>query len=159
MPCRFTPGKDPVPIVQEAGWAPGPVWTCTKNLDPTGIFFYHSWPFDRFLPFWPLVVRVTNMGQIILLPLPKAGMLWIFPAGKIRRLRSGANPRSWVPEASMLTTRPPKPPRFDPRTVQTVVSHYTDWATRPTTCFGPVWFLHVSKNEIEVTRVSVSNCA
>jgi hypothetical protein len=36
------------------------------------------------------------------------GMLWIFPAGKIRRLRSGANPRSWVPEASMLTTRPPK---------------------------------------------------
>jgi hypothetical protein len=24
-------------------------------------------------------------------------MLWIFPAGKIRRLRSGANPRSWVP--------------------------------------------------------------
>jgi hypothetical protein len=26
-PDRFTPGKDPVPIVQEAGWAPGPVWT------------------------------------------------------------------------------------------------------------------------------------
>jgi len=23
----FTPGKDPIPIVQEAGWAPGPVWT------------------------------------------------------------------------------------------------------------------------------------
>ena len=23
----FTPGKDPVPIVQEAGWAPGSVWT------------------------------------------------------------------------------------------------------------------------------------
>jgi hypothetical protein len=35
-------------------------------------------------------------------------MLWIFPARKIRRLRSGANPRSWVPEASMLTPRPPK---------------------------------------------------
>jgi hypothetical protein len=34
---RFTPGKDPVPIVQEAGWAPGPVWTCAKNLAPTGI--------------------------------------------------------------------------------------------------------------------------
>jgi hypothetical protein len=29
---RFTPGKDPVPIVQEAGWAPGPVWTCAENL-------------------------------------------------------------------------------------------------------------------------------
>ena len=24
---HFTPGKDPVPIVQEAGWGPGPVWT------------------------------------------------------------------------------------------------------------------------------------
>ena len=23
---NFTPGKDPVPIVQEAVWAPGPVW-------------------------------------------------------------------------------------------------------------------------------------
>jgi hypothetical protein len=32
-----------------------------------------------------------------------------FFARKIRRLRSGANPRSWVPEASMLTTRPTKP--------------------------------------------------
>jgi hypothetical protein len=25
-PGHFTPRKDPVPIVQEAGWAPGPVW-------------------------------------------------------------------------------------------------------------------------------------
>jgi hypothetical protein len=36
-PGRFTPGKDPVPIIQEAGRAPGPVWTCEKNLAPTGI--------------------------------------------------------------------------------------------------------------------------
>src|SRR5215475_8642877 len=33
----FTPGKDPVPIVQEAGSAPGPVWTGAENLAPTGI--------------------------------------------------------------------------------------------------------------------------
>ena len=33
----FTPGKDPVPIVQEAGWAPGPVWTGAENLAPNGI--------------------------------------------------------------------------------------------------------------------------
>ena len=26
-----TPGKDLVPIVQEAGWAPGPVWTGGKS--------------------------------------------------------------------------------------------------------------------------------
>jgi len=30
---HFTPGKDPVPIVQEAGWAPGLVWT--------GSYFYY----------------------------------------------------------------------------------------------------------------------
>jgi hypothetical protein len=36
-PRPVYPGKDPVPIVQEAGWAPGPVWTCAKNLVPTGI--------------------------------------------------------------------------------------------------------------------------
>ena len=33
----FTPGKEPVPIVQEAGWAPGPVWTGAENLASTGI--------------------------------------------------------------------------------------------------------------------------
>jgi len=27
----FTLGKDPVPILQEAGWAPGPVWTGGKS--------------------------------------------------------------------------------------------------------------------------------
>jgi hypothetical protein len=33
----FTPGKDPVPIVQEAGWAPGLVWTGAENLARNGI--------------------------------------------------------------------------------------------------------------------------
>jgi hypothetical protein len=33
----FTLGKDSVPIVQEAGWAPGPVWIGAENLAPTGI--------------------------------------------------------------------------------------------------------------------------
>ena len=28
---HFTPGKDPVPILQEAGWAPGLVWTGGKS--------------------------------------------------------------------------------------------------------------------------------
>jgi len=36
-PGRPYPGKDPVPIAQEAGWAPGPVWTGAENLASTGI--------------------------------------------------------------------------------------------------------------------------
>ena len=30
----FTPGKDPIPIIQEAGWGPGPFWTGEENLAP-----------------------------------------------------------------------------------------------------------------------------
>ena len=36
-PAALYPGKDPVPIVQEAGLAPGPVWTGAESLAPTGI--------------------------------------------------------------------------------------------------------------------------
>jgi len=35
--AAFTPGLDTVPIVKEAGWAPGPVWIGAENLAPTGI--------------------------------------------------------------------------------------------------------------------------
>ena len=38
----FTSGKEPVPILQETGWASGPVWTGAENLVPTGI-----WSADR----------------------------------------------------------------------------------------------------------------
>jgi hypothetical protein len=38
-PGRFTPGKDPVPVVQEAVWVAGPVWAGAKNLAPTGNIF------------------------------------------------------------------------------------------------------------------------
>jgi len=33
----FTPWKDPVPILQETGWTPEPVWTGAENLAPIGI--------------------------------------------------------------------------------------------------------------------------
>ena len=36
-PGRFNPEKDPVLVVQDAGWAPEPVWTGVENLSPTGI--------------------------------------------------------------------------------------------------------------------------
>ena len=36
-PDRFILVYDPVPIVREVGWAPGPVWTCAENLAPTKI--------------------------------------------------------------------------------------------------------------------------
>jgi hypothetical protein len=37
-----TPGRGPVPIVQEAGWAPGPVWTGEEISPPAGFFYSKS---------------------------------------------------------------------------------------------------------------------
>ena len=36
-PAALYPGKEPVLIVEEAVWAPGPIWTGAENLAPTGI--------------------------------------------------------------------------------------------------------------------------
>jgi hypothetical protein len=36
-PAAFTSGKDPLPIVQEAGWALEPVWIGAENLAPPGL--------------------------------------------------------------------------------------------------------------------------
>jgi len=35
----FNPRKELVPTVQEARWAPGPVWTGAENFGPTGIWY------------------------------------------------------------------------------------------------------------------------
>jgi hypothetical protein len=50
-PAAFTPGKDLVPIVQEAGWVPEPVWIGAENLAPPG--------FDP-RTFQPVVSRYTD---------------------------------------------------------------------------------------------------
>jgi hypothetical protein len=36
-PAVYPRERDPLPTLQEAGWAPGPVWTGAENLAPTGI--------------------------------------------------------------------------------------------------------------------------
>ena len=45
---HFTPGKDQVPILQEAGWGPGPVWKVGKSRPHRGFFFNKSYllPYD-----------------------------------------------------------------------------------------------------------------
>jgi len=50
-PAAFTPRKDPVPIVQEAGWASEPVWIGVENLAPPG---FNPWTFQ------PVVSRYTD---------------------------------------------------------------------------------------------------
>jgi hypothetical protein len=54
-----------------------------------------------------VIVRIIYMPQICVMG-PTA-LLPLQRIRKIRGLRPGSNPRSWVPEASALTTRPPEP--------------------------------------------------
>jgi hypothetical protein len=60
-------------------------------------FLRHLWIF--YMP------QIYDNGQTALLPLRRKAC-WGFFDRKIRRLRPGLNPWTWVPEASMLTTRP-----------------------------------------------------
>jgi hypothetical protein len=60
---------------------------------------------------WPEGVdfHVIQQGSFTCRKSATRDKLLYFPSEKIRRLRPGLNPRSWVPEVSMRTTRPPKP--------------------------------------------------
>jgi hypothetical protein len=60
-PAALTSGKDPVPIVKEAEWASGPVWTGAENLTRTG-----TRSPDRLARSEPLY-RLSYTGTLVLL--------------------------------------------------------------------------------------------
>jgi len=100
---HFTPGQDPVPVLQKAGWDPGPVWTGVENLFPTGI---RSWTVQ------PVLSRYTD---------------WAGPQTRYLSYRRLGGPQGRSGRAENLV-----PTAIRSRTVQPVVSRYTDWATGPT---------------------------
>ena len=74
---------------------------------------------DMFRQIWPKIRLPRNSRDLLhasnvrhgtdgFTYTPKEGVLRIFSPLKIRRLRPGLNPRTWVPKASTLTPRPPK---------------------------------------------------
>ena len=70
--------------------------------------FCRKWRLPRH--FWVLLHAVNlRHGTDGFTSPPKEGVLRIFFARKIRQLRPGLNPRTRVPKASTLTSRPPKP--------------------------------------------------
>ena len=52
-----------------------------------------------------------------------------FFARKIRRFRPGLNPRTWVPKASTLTSRPPKPLSYTTGFWKLLPSLFSVWST------------------------------
>jgi hypothetical protein len=64
-PCRFTPGKeDPVPMLEEFGWTPEPVWAI--------------WRSENFLPY-----RDSNSPPLVVQPVASRYTDWAIPAQKI----------------------------------------------------------------------------
>jgi hypothetical protein len=59
-----------------------------------------KWRLPRYLGIF-YMPQIYDMGPTALLP-PKEGVLRIFSPLKIRRLRPGLNPRTWVLKASTL---------------------------------------------------------
>jgi len=68
---HFTPGKDTVPILQGAGWAPGPVWIpdrldrssvaiATELPGPLIIYYYNKIKRVRCLEYIACVEQKTN---------------------------------------------------------------------------------------------------
>jgi hypothetical protein len=58
-PTALPQGNDPVPIVEEVGWAPGPVWTGAENLTPIGI-----WSPDRLVSSESLIIDHITLRNI-----------------------------------------------------------------------------------------------
>ena len=74
---HFTRGKDPVPILQEAGWAPGPVWTGgitrpgtrSRTVQPP-VSRYTDWatgPTHEF--YFPLSIKLKEISISLIHPL------------------------------------------------------------------------------------------
>jgi len=49
-PAALPPGKDPVPILYEARWASGPVWTGAENLSLGSTEVNNAWSHTSILP-------------------------------------------------------------------------------------------------------------
>ena len=59
VPAALYPGKDPVPILQEAGWTPGPVWTGGKS-HPHRDFFKLKYVYLNILTSVTMCIRINS---------------------------------------------------------------------------------------------------
>jgi hypothetical protein len=86
--------------------------------------------------------QICDMRQTALLPFRRKACWGFFRPKKIRRLRPGLNPLTWVPEASMLTTR---------HNLEYLASYSWKWARPPsagernTYSSKNYFFFHMSK--------------
>ena len=75
---HFTPGKDPIPILQEAGWAPGLVWMGGKSRPHRDLIPDQSVAIPTELPS-PLRIGVQLFNTLVYLNLLEENKPMIFP--------------------------------------------------------------------------------
>jgi hypothetical protein len=118
--------RDPVKIVLDARWAPGPVWTNEKNLAPTGTFFFISFCILYFIRTCFFVLIVLHFAFFVFTcntqhkhPCP--------------RWDSNPQPQHVIDRRPSPETAQPLGSAIRSRTVHSVASRYTNWAiTVPT---------------------------
>jgi hypothetical protein len=113
LPGRFTSGNNPVPIVQEAGWARRPVWKGAANFAPTGIFFF--------------CILSYSVCTSTVLVFCLYGPVFCFFCLFLQHTTQTSMPLAGFEPEIPAGERPPGS-TFDPRTLQPVASRYTDWA-------------------------------
>jgi hypothetical protein len=103
-PGRFTPGKYPVPIVQEAGWTPGSVWTCVKNLAPPRFDPRTVQPVARRYTDWAtrstiyvsvLIIYIVNIARCFDASASSSGSTVVPPYPSIQYPRFTAIRKNW----------------------------------------------------------------
>jgi len=121
---HFTPRKDPVPIVQEAGWALGLVWTGGKSRPHRDFFLIHPCllPYYCYIPIHILstLPRIRRTGRSFC---TICHTLTVLPPPIITHTEAFETVLS-------LSLYAPVVAAIRSRTVQPVVSRYTDWATQ-----------------------------
>ena len=80
---HFTPRKDPVPILQEAGWAPGPVWTGGKSRPQRDFFF------------WIILLSLAQYTTLFVDPILTKAVMYTIP-GLVQLVRVSCWWRCWL---------------------------------------------------------------
>jgi len=91
----FAPGKDPVPIVQDVGWAPGPVWIGAENLAPPGFDPWTIQPVVSCYTDWATrptkFLRIFVNSKIVRLTYLYARTVWNPNTNNIQYLLAGSS--------------------------------------------------------------------
>jgi hypothetical protein len=95
-PSLFTAENDPVPIVQEAGWTAGPVWTGEENLAPPGFDPRTVQPAVNHYTDYAILAHIFRKFTSLFCKVGETNLNWYRPdiMTELRIVKPGLNPSS-----------------------------------------------------------------